>query len=151
MPSQEFGDGQIVLQLLQRLVELCLMRILRFLSRELPVLHRPLRTVDRQQRKPRLTQQAVRDRSPAMDEFGSGLRRVSEVGRRKRMDAPAAPVSRLEYGDSLARAGEFAGGHQARGARADDDEVIWMWSGHAGASPTGCRQNILVLDPVPEQ
>src|SRR5258708_7148485 len=61
MPSQEFGDGQIVLQFLQRLVELCLMRILRFLPRELPVLRRPLRTLDWQQRKPRLAQQAARD------------------------------------------------------------------------------------------
>jgi hypothetical protein len=100
------------------------MRILRFLPRELPVLHRPLRTLDRQQRKPRLAQQAVRDRSLAMDEFGSALCRVSEVGGRKRMDAPAASVSRLQYGHSLARAGEFAGGHQPRGACADDDDVI---------------------------
>jgi hypothetical protein len=67
------------------------------------------------------------------------------------MNAPAASVSRLQHGHSLARAGEFAGGHQARGAGADDDDVIWMWSGHAGASPTGCRLNIRVLDPVPQQ
>jgi hypothetical protein len=33
-----------------------------------------------------------------------------------------------EYEHSLARAGEFAGGHQPRGACADDDDVIWMWS-----------------------
>jgi hypothetical protein len=46
---------------------------------------------------------------------------------------------------------EFAGGHQARGACADDDDMIWMWSGHAGASPTGWRLNIRVLDPVPQQ
>ena len=58
---------------------------------------------------------------------------------------------RLRYGHSFARAGEFAGGHQARGACADDDDVIWMRSGHAGASPTGCRLNIRVLDPVPQQ
>src|SRR5258707_13525531 len=99
------------------------MRILSILPQELPVLHRPLRTVDRQQRKPRLAQQAVRDRSLAMDEFGSALRRVSELGRRKRMDAPAASVTRLQYGHSLARAGEFAGGHQACGDCADDDDV----------------------------
>src|ERR1700722_6991340 len=116
MPSEEFGDGQIVLQFLQRLVELCLTRILRLLSRELPVLHRPLRTLDRQQRKPRLAQQTVRDRSLAVDEFGTAFRRISELGIRKRMDAPAASVTRLQYGHSLARAGEFAGGHQACGA-----------------------------------
>src|SRR5260221_14764950 len=108
MSPQKFGDGHVVLQFLQRLVKPCLMSILRFLPRELPVLHRPLHTLDRQQREPRLAQQAVRDRSLAMDEFGSAFRRVSEVGRRKRMDAPATSVSRLQYGHSLARAGEFA-------------------------------------------
>src|SRR6202043_2929861 len=111
------------------------MRILRFLPRELPVLHRPLRTLDRQQRKPRLAQQAVRDRSLAMDELGSALRRVSEVGRRKRMDAPAASVSRLKYGHSLARASEFAGGNQACGACTDNDDVVWIRSGHAAGLP----------------
>src|ERR1700682_3440229 len=100
------------------------MRILRFLPRELPVLHRPLLTLDRQQREPRLAQQAVRAGSLARDEFSSALRRISEVGRLKRMDAPAASVARLQYGHSLARAGEFAGGHQPRGACADDDDVI---------------------------
>src|ERR1700724_4414349 len=35
MPSQEFGDGHIVLQFLQHFVELCLVRISRFLPREL--------------------------------------------------------------------------------------------------------------------
>src|SRR5467141_1576595 len=29
--------------------------------------------------------------------------------------------------------------------------VVWMWSGHARALPTGCRPNIRVLDPVPQQ
>src|SRR3979490_913350 len=86
-----------------------------------------------------------------MDEFSSALRWVSELGSGKRMDAPAASVPRLQYGHSLAGAGEFAGGHQARGACADDDDLISMWSGHAGASPTGCRLNIRVLDPVPQQ
>src|SRR5258708_33519136 len=136
-PSQEFGDGQIVLQFLQRLVELCPMRILRFLPRELPVLHRPLRTLDLQQRKPRLAQQPVRERSPAMDAFGSALRQLSEVGRRKRMDAPAASVSRLQYGHSLAPAAEFAGGHQPRGAGAVDDDAVWMWACHTGPLPIG--------------
>src|ERR1700688_4428518 len=86
-----------------------------------------------------------------MDEFGSALRRVSEVGRRKRMDAPAASVSRLQYGHSLARAGEFAGGHQACGACADDDDVVWTWSGHAGDLPVSRRVGTRVLDPVPQQ
>src|SRR5258706_14665228 len=139
MPSQEFGDGQIILQFLQRFVELCLMRILRFLPRECPVLPRPLRTVDRQKRKPRLAQQAVRDRSLAMDEFGTAFRRVSEFRSRKRMDTPAAPVSRFQHRHLPAGSSEFAGGHQACGACADYDDVVWMWSGHARALPTGCR------------
>src|SRR3982074_3821793 len=65
-----------------------------------------------------------------MDEFGSALRRVSELGRRKRIDAPAASVSRLQYGHFLARAGELACGHQARRARAYDDNMIRTWSKH---------------------
>src|ERR1700731_2582390 len=104
MPSQEFGDGHIVLQFLQHFVELFLVRISRFLPRELPVIHRPLRALDRQQRKPRLAQQAVRDRSLAMNEFGSAFGRVTELRSRKRMDSPAASVSRLQYAHLLARA-----------------------------------------------
>ena len=41
--------------------------------------------------------------------------------------------------------------HQPRGACADEDDVIWMSSSHAGASPTGCRLNIRVLDAIPQQ
>jgi hypothetical protein len=83
-----------------------------------------LHTLDRQQRKPRLAQQAVRDRSLAMDKFGSAFRRVSKPGSRQRMDAPATSISRLQYGHSPAGAGEFAGGHQASRACADDDDVL---------------------------
>src|ERR1700676_2263773 len=131
MPSQEFGDGQIILQFLQRLVELCLMRILRFLPRERPVLPRPMRTVDRQKRKPRLAQQAVRDRSLAMDEFGTACRRLSEPRSRKGMDAPAAPVSRFQHRHLPAGTSEFAGGHQACSACADYDDVALVWAGPA--------------------
>src|SRR4030081_4005654 len=106
MSPQEFGDRQIVLHFLQPPVKLCLMRILRFLPRELPVLHRPLRTFDRQQRKPRLAQQAARDGRLAMDEFGTAFRRISELSSRKRMDAPAAPVSRFQYRPLPARPSE---------------------------------------------
>jgi hypothetical protein len=49
------------------------------------------------------------------------------------MDAPAAPVARLQDGHSFARAGEFAGGHQACGACADDDDVAWMHHRSAAA------------------
>ena len=109
------------------------MSILRFSVRELSVFDGPLHACDRQQRKPRLAQQAARDGRLAMDEFGAGFRRVAELSSRKRMDAPTAPVSRLQYGHSLARAGEFAGGHQACGACADDDDLAWMHHRSAAA------------------
>src|SRR5258705_13251860 len=83
MPSQEFSDGQIVLQFLQRLVKLRFMRVLRSLAREPSVFDGPLRSFDCQQRKLRLAQQAVGDRSLAMDEFGAALRRVSGLCSRK--------------------------------------------------------------------
>ena len=54
-----------------------------------------------------------------MDEFGAAFGRVSEFTSRKRMDAPAAPVSRFQYCHLPARTPEFAGGHQTCGTRAD--------------------------------
>jgi hypothetical protein len=42
------------------------------------------------------------------------------------MDAPAAPVSRFQYRHLPARTSEFAGGHQASRACADDDDAVWM-------------------------
>src|SRR5258706_5427895 len=126
MPSQELGDSQIVLQFLQRLVKLCLTRILRLLAREPSVFDGPLRTFDRQQRKPRLAQQAVRDGRLAMDEFGPALRRVSELSSWKGMDTPAASVSRFQFGDPLARPPELAGGHQACAPRAGTETVLCM-------------------------
>jgi hypothetical protein len=47
-----------------------------------------------------------------------------------------------------ARTSEFSGGHQACGARADDDDVFRLPSGHTSALPTG-RVGIRVLDAVP--
>jgi hypothetical protein len=61
-----------------------------------------------------------------MDEFGSALRRISEVGRRQRMDAPAASVARFQDRHLPARTSEFAGSYQAGGAGADDDDAVWM-------------------------
>jgi hypothetical protein len=48
------------------------------------------------------------------------------------MDAPAAAVSRFQDRHLPARASEFAGGHQARGTRTDDDDTVQMWSAMPG-------------------
>jgi hypothetical protein len=80
MLPQKFGDRQIVLQFFPRLVKLCLMKILRSPVREHSVFDGPLHAFDRQQRKPRLAQQAARDGRLAMDELGTAFRRVSELG-----------------------------------------------------------------------
>ena len=100
------------------------MRNLKFLARELPVFDGPLRALDRKEGKPCFAHQAARDGRLAMDEFGTGFCRVSELSGRKRMDAPAAPVSRFQYRHLPAGKCEFAGGHQACGARADDDDMV---------------------------
>ena len=85
-----------------------------------------------------------------MDEFGAAFRRVSKLGSWKRMDAATAPVSHFKYCHLPARTSEFAGGHQACGACADDNDVVRMWSSHAGALPAGSL-GIGVLNPVPQQ
>ena len=61
-----------------------------------------------------------------MNKFGAAFRRVSKLGNRKRMDAATTPVARFEYRHLLARTSNFAGSHQACGACADDDGVVWM-------------------------
>jgi hypothetical protein len=60
-----------------------------------------------------------------MDELGSALRRVAKFIGRQRVDASAASVSRLEDGHLFARASKLARSHQARSARADDQEMGW--------------------------
>src|SRR6267142_5039309 len=60
-------------------------------------------------------------------------------------------VSRFQYGDPLAGPPQLAGGHQACGACADDDDVFCMQSSHTGALPTSRRRGIRVPDPVPQQ
>ena len=125
MPSQEFGDGQILREVLQGPLELGLMSW-NIPSQELPVLHRPWRALDWQQLEPRLAQQAARDRSLAMDEFGSAFRGVSEVAGRKWINAPAAPIPRFQERHPPARTCEFACCHQTSGARADDN-VVSSW------------------------
>ena len=126
MPSQEFGNGQILREVPQGPFELGLMRSLNIPSQELPVLHCPWHALDRQQLKPRLAQQATRDRSLTMDEFGSALRGVSEVAGRKWINAPAAPIPCFQERHPPARTCEFACCHQTSGARADDDDVVWL-------------------------
>jgi hypothetical protein len=61
-----------------------------------------------------------------MDELGAAFRRVSKFLGRQRVDASAVSVSRLEDSHPFARACEFAGSHQARSTRADDQEMGWM-------------------------
>jgi hypothetical protein len=56
-----------------------------------------------------------------MHELSAALRRVSKF--RQWVDASTASISRLEDGHLLAGACKLASGHQARGARADDQEV----------------------------
>jgi hypothetical protein len=58
-----------------------------------------------------------------MDELGATLRRISKFLRRQRVDTSTASVSRLEDGHLFARACKLAGSHQARGTRADDQEM----------------------------
>jgi hypothetical protein len=93
MASQEFGDSQIIRQVLQRLLKLGLMSALIVPSQKLSVIHCPWRALDWRDLKPRLAQQAVRNRSFAMDEFGSAFCGVSKLASRKRVNAPAAPIS----------------------------------------------------------
>ena len=59
----------------------------------------------------------------------------------------AASASRAAH--HSARTSEFSGDHQACGARAGDDDVFCVQSGHTGALPTG-RFGIRVLDAVPQ-
>jgi len=65
-----------------------------------------------------------------MDELGATVRRVSELSSWKGMDAPAASVTRFQYGHLLASASELARGHQARGTGADDDNLVRILVGH---------------------
>jgi hypothetical protein len=58
-----------------------------------------------------------------MDKLGATLRRISKFLRRQRVDTSTASGSRLEDGHLFAQACKLAGGHQARSARADDQEM----------------------------
>jgi hypothetical protein len=61
-----------------------------------------------------------------MDELGAALRRVAKFLGWQRVDASPASVSRLEDRHPFSRACKLAGGHQARSAGADDQEMGWM-------------------------
>jgi hypothetical protein len=108
-------------------LEFALMRSLNIRSQEFPVLYCLGRALDRQQLKPRLAQQAVRDRSLAMDEFGSALCGVSELGVWKRINAPAASISCFQQRHPPSRTCEFPCSHQTSRPRADDDNVLSIW------------------------
>jgi hypothetical protein len=49
---------------------------------------------------------------------------------RQRVDASAASVSRFKDNHPLAGAGKLTCSHQARGARADDQDMGWMQNRH---------------------
>jgi len=61
-----------------------------------------------------------------MDKLGTTLCRVAKLLDRQRINASAAPVSRIENGHLLARAPELAASHQARSAGTDDQELRRM-------------------------
>src|SRR6516165_6284444 len=95
----------------------------RLVRRECAVTGTPSSTLDRHQRKSRLPHQGTRHWRRAMDELGAALRRISKFLSWQWVDASTASISRLEDGHLFAGACKLASGHQARGARADDQEV----------------------------
>jgi len=58
-----------------------------------------------------------------MDKFGAALRHVSKFPGRQRVDASTASISGLEDGHLLAGACKLTSGHQACGARPDDQKM----------------------------
>src|SRR6516165_12166286 len=99
------------------------MRRRRLVRRERAAAGTPSRALDGQLRKSRLTHQGTCHRRRAMDELGASLRRISKFLRRQRVYTSTASVSRLEDGHLFTRACKLAGGHQARGTRADDQKM----------------------------
>jgi hypothetical protein len=70
-----------------------------------------------------------------MDELGAALRQISKFLSRQWVDASTASISRLEDGHFFAGACKLASGRQARGARADDQEVGQRSRSHQLANP----------------
>ena len=93
----EFGDRKIVFELLWSSAS----RGFRSSSGPSSPSYLPLGSLNQQQGKSDFAQQGPRDRCLPMDELRAALRRVSELGCRKRIDACAASVSRLEDGYPL--------------------------------------------------
>jgi hypothetical protein len=62
-----------------------------------------------------------------MDEFGSALCGVSELGVRKWINAPAASISCFQERHPPSRTREFACSHQTSRPRADDHNVLSIW------------------------
>jgi hypothetical protein len=130
MPLQEIGDSDVGFQFRQDLMKVIGAGIRRLISRERALNHVQPRSLNRLQRKSRLAQQAARDRRLAVHEFGTALRRISELRSRKRMDAATASASRFQYRHPLARPPELAGCHQPCGSGSDDDDVFCPRSPH---------------------
>jgi hypothetical protein len=74
---------------------------------------------------------------------------VRGIADRQRLNAATASIPRLQDRHPIAGARELARGHQTGGARADDDDVLWMRSGHldSGLARIGSR----VLKPIAQQ
>src|SRR5262245_41629350 len=106
------------------------MRRRRLVRRERAAAGTPSRTLDGRQRKSRLAHQGTCHRRRAVNELGATLRGISKFLRRQRVYTSTASVSRLEDGYLFTRACKLAGGHQARSARADDEEMSYDWWFH---------------------
>ena len=65
-----------------------------------------------------------------MDEFGSAFRLVSEVGRRKRVDAASASVPCFQYCYLFAGSPKLACCGQARSTRSNDDDGSFLRTSH---------------------
>src|SRR6185437_16709019 len=84
-----------------------------------------------------------------MDELGAAFGRIAELVRRQRVDPPAASLARLEQDDALAGARQLAGGHEAGGSRADDDEIAAIARSH-GLVPASANPGSAVPEAITE-
>ncbi len=124
MPSEEFGDRHVLRQGLQRRMKLGRVGVFRRAAGQRSAFSGPSLSFDRLHREPRFAQQRVGDRRLAVNEFGAAFRGIPELRGRKRINAAAAPVARLQDRDPPAGGSKLARGHQACGARADHDDML---------------------------
>jgi len=123
MRPQEFGDRQVGFYRPQNLIEPARVRKRGLVGQQRSRALAPARASAPLQRDARFAHQGPRHRRRAVDKLGAALRRIAEFPNRQRIDAAAAAVARLDDRYPFAGAREFAGRHEARGARADDQYV----------------------------